>query len=355
MAAINVAATWILFSALAQDTHAKRQAASVIQTIGMERETPAPTGDRAEVAVQAPGAGPEASEPQSTGWSGWLKHLVAGVSTAILVKACCLVGNVLVHVSPFSQVQGWVAKGSTGEVDPAPYAAMGLGGWQWCTYGFAAWAISNNDKFLVLVYANVLGALLGSYYTCSFYKLCRNAEQHAKLRRYLSVISSLVTLQVTLWLVLPRDRALVCHGMVAGFCVVLGACSLLACLPKAVHSGDTSGICGPLVLANFLGAVMWAYWGSLMSDPAIVGPNLFAAFSSVSCLSVKARYTSSTDECDDSACDRKLGNAWVTKRKYERKPAPVKAAQRAEPSPVTSQEAAAPEPVADAQPTVEVK
>jgi len=262
----------------------------------------APTADTASLV--------ETASSTAAGWAGWAKHLVAGISTAILVKILCLAGNAMVHVSPFSQVRDWQGKGSTGDVDPSPYVSIGVGGWQWCTYGFAAWLISGNDRFLVLIYANCLGALCGSYYTLTFFRLCQNPEMWSKLKLYLMAVTCIVLLQSGVWLALPHQRALAIHSVAAATCAFLTSLSLLASVPTVVQSKDASVICGPLVLANFGGALVWTYWGFMVQDVAIISVNLFAALSSVTCLLLKVRFRPSSALEPEAVCEGKMGRSW---------------------------------------------
>lgn len=217
-------------------------------------------------------------------------HIFAGVTIAVVVKILCMVGNVLVQVSPMPQVQDWQGKGSTGNAESAPYVAMALGGTQWCTYGMAAWIMSKNVGFLVLVYANCLGAVLGCYYTLVFFRNCKNSAAARNLRYYLLAAVFLGVAQSCMWLSVPPARALVLHSFIAGGCSFINAASLLASLPEVLLTGDSAGICGPLVLANFAGSFLWAYWGLLMDDPVIIAANSFAALSSSICLYIKFFY-----------------------------------------------------------------
>jgi len=242
--------------------------------------------------------------------SDWGSHIFAGLSIAAVVKVACMVGNLLVQVSPMPQVQDWEGKGSTGNAEAAPYVSMALGGWQWCTYGFAAWMISGKDGFLVLVYANCLGALLGCYYTFVFWRHCRDAGASTNLRQYLAAVACLATAQSCLWGLLPHANALLMHSCIAGGCSFVGAASLLTGLPIVFRTGDTSGLCGPLILAYFFGAFLWAYWGWLMNDPVIIASNLFAAFSSSICLYVKCLYEARLPIATETGKMGLMGQAW---------------------------------------------
>lgn len=239
------------------------------------------------------------------------RHLFAGLSVAVMVKIACMVGNVVLQVSPMPQAQEWDSKGSTGNTDPAPYVSMCNGGAQWCSYGIAAWLITQNDGFLVLVYGNFLGAVLGGYYTSVFARHCSSESAGRSLRHYLYMVAMLVFAECLLWLRMPHHEALQIHSFIAGFCSFVTSCSLLTALPVVLRTGDTSGICGPLVWANFVGAFLWAYWGWLIADTVIIATNMCAAFSSAVCLYIKFVHQTSKMKQADNFPSGRMGDSWT--------------------------------------------
>jgi len=211
------------------------------------------------------------------------------VTAASIVKVLCMLGNIMTQVSPYPQVKRWAKYGCTGEVDAAPYVSIAFGGWQWCFYGTFAWLFTGRSGFLVLVHSNSLGAVLGTYYTMTFHRNCRNEHALSTLRMYLRAIVALVSFQVCgmVSLAPAPERALFLSGMVASFCSFIGALSMLISVPSVLASRDSSCIPGPLVLANFCSAVFWCICGWMLEDPLVAGPNVAACLSSGLCLWLK--------------------------------------------------------------------
>jgi len=237
-------------------------------------------------------------------WSPTLARVLAGISFAAVVKALCMAGNVLVQVSPFPQVKRWEHRRCTGEADAAPYVSIAFGGWQWCYYGMFAWLVTKRSGFLILVHSNFLGALLGTYYTFTFFRNCRNEESSNKLHRYLSAVGSLALLQVCAIMVLPAERALFLTGLVSSFCSFVGAISMMVTLPTVIRTQDSRSIPGPLVTAYFFSACVWCLCGWILADPLIMSPNIASCLASAACLYLKMKYpTDATDakgtELDD--------------------------------------------------------
>jgi len=236
-----------------------------------------------------------------------LDRLLAGITFATMVKALCMAGNVLVQISPYPQVQRWELRGSTGEADAAPYVSICFGGWQWCYYGLFAFLITKRSGFLVLVHSNVLGAVLGTYYTVAFYRNCKNDLARQSLQKYLTAVSTLIFLQVTTIATLPVERALFLTGLISSFCSFVGAISMLASVPTVIRTKDSRSIPGPLVLANMLSAAVWCLCGWILSDPLISAPNIVGCATSGVCLYLKNLYPDGS--CKDKDDSGKMSKA----------------------------------------------
>jgi len=196
-------------------------------------------------------------------------------SFAFVVKTLCMMSNVLFQVSPIPQVRLFDKMGDTGEADAAPFISILYGGCQWCFYGFFAYVMTQKSGFLVLVYSNVAGAILGVYYILGFQRNCKNPESLRKLFMYYQAASTLAILQVLAMIVLPRERALFFCGFVSSVCSVLGACSLLATLPIVLKTRSSASINKTLLGVGMMSAVLWLTCGLLLRDAWIIVPNVF--------------------------------------------------------------------------------
>jgi uncharacterized protein with PQ loop repeat len=236
-----------------------------------------------------------AAESESTVWSLMRSFmlLVHGLTFGFVIKAVCMAGNVLVQVSPIPQVKGWEINGNTGEVDAAPYVSIAFSGWNWCFYGLFAYFVTQRSGFVILVYANCLGAVMGSYYMWAFNRYCKDGSGQASFQRYLSAAGALVFLQAFFVLTLPMDRSLFMCGLVSSFCSFTAAVSILVVVPSVIRSKDSSNISGPLVVANFFSAIAWCICGWMLQDPLVYSPNIMTASASSLCIYLKFKYHSS--------------------------------------------------------------
>eukprot|EP00929_Paragymnodinium_shiwhaense_P028731 TRINITY_DN16594_c0_g1_i1.p1 TRINITY_DN16594_c0_g1~~TRINITY_DN16594_c0_g1_i1.p1 ORF type:complete len:555 (-),score=121.04 TRINITY_DN16594_c0_g1_i1:229-1893(-) len=222
--------------------------------------------------------------------SARLLELLGGISFAMVVKAGCISSNVLFQVSPLPEAKVWRETASTGGADAAPYVSIALSGCQWCFYGSFATIFTQNSSFLVLVWSNCLGAVLGVYYVATFYRHCKKVENIERLHQYLSAAGSLALLQACAAFAIPATRALSLAGMVGSFCSFLSALSLLVSLPEVINRQDSSDLPGSLLCAGLFSAVCWCICGQLLNDPMVMYPNLFSVFAAGLALAVKLRY-----------------------------------------------------------------
>jgi len=228
-------------------------------------------------------------------------HFVESARFAMIVKAACMLGNVLMQISPYPQVRRWELTGCTGEADSAPYVSIAFGGWQWCFYGLFAWMLTKRTGFLILVQSNVMGAVLGSYYTLAFYKHCRSGPFLDSLQRYLSAGVTLALLQVCAMIVLPAERALFLSGVISSFGSFIMAGSMLVTIPAVIRTKDSSSINLPFVWATIFSSLVWCLCGWILNDPLVVGPNVFSTLVGLINLYLKSFYPSSDDVHDKAS------------------------------------------------------
>ena len=86
----------------------------------------------------------------------------------LLVKVLATASNVVLQLSPLPLVMTMKLKKSTLDYSPFPFVALTACGYQWSFYGYFAYTATANVGFLMLVYANILGLVLGAYYLWTF-------------------------------------------------------------------------------------------------------------------------------------------------------------------------------------------
>merc|ERR1719158_1088997 len=192
----------------------------------------------------------------------WLQYLTFGA----IVKVSCIIGNVLSQLSPYPSVKKFCTKGDTGDFDALPLVSIGFNGLQWCFYGLFAWWITGNHAFMILLYANICGAISGSFYTYSFHRLCKSEKGFRWLCRYYHVITGILLVQILAALMLPMRSAMFFEGFMASFCSVAVTISPIACLPVVLRTKSTEVMPVELAVVSLISSVLWLTCGVMLLD-----------------------------------------------------------------------------------------
>eukprot|EP00746_Dinoflagellata_sp_MGD_P005850 gnl/MRDRNA2_/MRDRNA2_111340_c0_seq1.p1 gnl/MRDRNA2_/MRDRNA2_111340_c0~~gnl/MRDRNA2_/MRDRNA2_111340_c0_seq1.p1 ORF type:complete len:362 (+),score=66.67 gnl/MRDRNA2_/MRDRNA2_111340_c0_seq1:99-1184(+) len=220
----------------------------------------------------------------------WLLACWRGFSALILLKAACMLSNMVFQMSPVPLVKSIVKRQDTGDVDAAPLICIAFGCCQWTFYGTFAWWVTEKAGFLVLVYANVMGALLGVVYVMLYHFHCKSKEWWQQLVMYYRVAIAVVIFQLLILFCCPRQQALILVGAIASCCSLLTAVSPLFGLPRVVQLKCSKTIPLPLVLASSVSALLWAACGIQLNDPMITWPNIIAIGANMILLGFAAYY-----------------------------------------------------------------
>jgi uncharacterized protein with PQ loop repeat len=244
-------------------------------------------------------SGFETSKP----WHMWsTSSLLTTVSFAAFVKSMCIAGNMMVQLSPFPQVLRWKSQHSTGHSDAAPFVAIAFGGAQWSFYGLLSWIVTRNHGFLVLVQANFLGAVLGTYYLFEFYRNCSSELSLSRLRKYLTAVFMLVLVELCGVISLSPERAVLGAGLISSLCSVLGASAVLVTLAEVIRSKDARSIPGLFAFASLCSSIMWCFCGCLLHDRKIAMPALIHICFTTVALYCKVAYMSA-DICKEEGLE----------------------------------------------------
>ncbi|CAE7683563.1 SWEET7B [Symbiodinium sp. CCMP2456] len=202
-------------------------------------------------------------------------RFAATLSLALIVKALCMLSNMLCYVSPLPQVQQFQKLGDTGEADSAPFMSILYAGWQWCFYGTFAYFVTQKSGFLVLFYSNVAGAVLGIYYVWGFQRNCRDNKALQQLHLYFRAVGVIVCLQCVAICSLTRGNALFFSGLMSSLSSIVSATSLCSTLPKVIMTQCSASINVELLTVGLCSSVLWVSCGLMLWDMWITVPNLF--------------------------------------------------------------------------------
>jgi solute carrier family 50 protein (sugar transporter) len=206
----------------------------------------------------------------------WPEMLRATLSFAFIIKALCMASNLAFQVSPLPAVKEWPMKGNTGEADSAPYISIAYGSCQWCFYGLFAFIVTAKQGFLVLVYSNMCGTVLGIYYVYAFSKHCKDEEVWLRSKVYCQVLSVVAASQIVAMLAMPVLKALFFSGLISSAWSVVGAMSLLTTVPTVLRTRSSKTLPQPLLVVGGVSAILWITCGVMLKDPWITVPNVWS-------------------------------------------------------------------------------
>mmetsp|Transcript_79447 Transcript_79447/g.125442 ORF Transcript_79447/g.125442 Transcript_79447/m.125442 type:complete len:472 (+) Transcript_79447:139-1554(+) len=248
------------------------------------------TQQMASVPVTASSAAPQAlvshlgTKAEATASKKMSPTTVAATfSLALIVKILCMLSNVACHVSPLPQVQQFHKLGDTGEADSAPLMSILYSGSQWVFYGNFAYCMTGKSGFLVLVYANITGAILGVYYVWGFQQNCRDQKALQQLQLYCRAAAFVFSLQFLAVWSLSFSSALFFSGLMASLSSIIGACSLCSTLPKVIKTQCSASINLELLIVGICSSMLWVGCGVMLWDAWILLPTLFGLIIQLAC------------------------------------------------------------------------
>lgn len=204
-----------------------------------------------------------------------------------VIKVFAIGSNILLQLSPLRLITEMRLLGSVGHFSSFPLVALTGCGFQWSFYGYYAWSISQNSGFLMLIYANILGLVLGMYYLIEYSQIAAISPviyDNAKatkiatfgMRRQLELLGGLFAIE-GIFCLYGGDVAdgLLFSGALSALVSILVSASPMVAIPK-IWSTQSTKSCLPIdmVLASMISSVLWLWCGYLLGDPWVWMPNL---------------------------------------------------------------------------------
>lgn len=259
---------------------------------------------KGEAEIEAAGKQLHSKEAESIKYlRSWF---VASVSIALCVKALCVFSNVLAQVSPLPQVFEFHKLRNTGDADSAPFVTILYSGVQWCFYGVYAYLLTGRSGFLILVWSNVVGAVLGCYYVYGFYRNCRCPGARKQLELYCLVTIVVTVVQATALCFMENQEALFLCGLMSSICSILAAFAMLSTLPLVIQSKCSSSINVELLFAATASSVLWLICGAMLMDVWVMINNFVSLLAQIMGVLAVVYYPREPSDVESSSLERKL-------------------------------------------------
>jgi len=171
--------------------------------------------------------------------------------------------------------------------------------WRWASivvigaYGLYGFVCTGDAACLLLVYANILGATLGVYYTSVYRRSCDSEKGRRRLTVYLRAVC-MVACAETLAVKLLPARALSLLGCVSTLSSVSVCLAPLLTVRNVLKTRSVVTMPADLALASLLAAALWVCCGALLADGFVVVTNLVNLGVSLVSLSFIVRFHAAT-------------------------------------------------------------
>ena len=187
-------------------------------------------------------------------------------------KIIATISNVVLQISPLRIVTEMRLHKSTMGFSSAPLIALTACGYQWSFYGYFAFSATDNVGFLTLVYANVLGLVLGLYYVTTYYMHSSSSVWSRDNVAFL-VLFVLEALYCTVYET-NLERALILAGLLSAALSILVSLAPMVSLAAAVTAKSTHALPVDIIAASFASSVLWTALGFSLGDRWVWLPNL---------------------------------------------------------------------------------
>lgn len=150
--------------------------------------------------------------------------------------------------------------------------------------------VTEKAGFLVLVYSNFLGPILGSGYVFGFWKNCQDSDAIRRLYNYMGIATTLFLMQILVMCTEPCQKALFFSGFISSVCSVMVSLSMLATVPRVFETKCSSSINVTVTIVGVVSALLWLTCGCILKDKWIMVPNSIGLVILVFTLSLTVRF-----------------------------------------------------------------
>jgi solute carrier family 50 protein (sugar transporter) len=218
---------------------------------------------------------PEADKPKGVPEdAGEMHQWLRLLSFSFLLKAAAIMSSVNLTLSPLRAIWKIQQERDTGVLAPYCFFCVAVCGLQWCAYGTFAFLVTNNYGFLILVYSNVLGVVMGTYYVYTYWCNMYDVNRKKQFKDCCYAAAAIYTFEAVVVPVASHARALLIVGTMSACMSVLVSCAPLAELKSILKSRDASGIPRDIVFASFMASILWLACAALLHDLWILVPNV---------------------------------------------------------------------------------
>lgn len=196
-------------------------------------------------------------------------------SFSSMLKGGAISSSVVLTLSPMRTVQKMRMSQSTLSYPPYTFLLIFGVALQWCVYGFFAFKVTTNVGFLILVYSNVLGVIMGAMYSLSYFNNIQDSSRHSQFWITAQSIFTVYAAEAVVIYEQPHPKALLIVGTISACMSVMVSASPLLDLPNILKKRCADSMPFDVVVANFFASALWLSCAVMLHDSWILIPNMF--------------------------------------------------------------------------------
>jgi len=185
------------------------------------------------------------------------------------IKGLAMGSSYMQHLAPMISVLPMLRRRSVFGRDPGPFVALAFNCSHWCLYGLFGFVYTGDWQRLIMVYSNILGSLLGIFYTIVYRINCDSSAGRARWYFYLRLAALIAGVEAFVLLTWPARRTV-------------------------LQTRSSASMPADLVIASLVSNLLWLACGAIVADGFLVVSSIVNICAGLVSLSFVVRFHPST-------------------------------------------------------------
>ncbi|EUD66747.1 hypothetical protein C922_02732 [Plasmodium inui San Antonio 1] len=183
------------------------------------------------------------------------------------LKILSIGSSVFMQLVLFPSIFKIIKKKTTGEVDGLPYVVLLFSSFLWLVYGM----LLNNSA---IVCPNLVGLVLGAFYSLMYHKYCKNMWLRQKLFSYYKICGFICFLLYAFLYVLTYEQYELFVGFMAFISSIINFGAPLSYVQIVIKKKNSSLIPLEIATGSLVCSFLWVTYGFTIKDGFVIVPNL---------------------------------------------------------------------------------
>ncbi|SBT75628.1 MtN3-like protein [Plasmodium ovale] len=188
-------------------------------------------------------------------------------SDMYFLKVLSIGSSIFMQLILFPSIFKILKRKTTGELDGLPYVVLLFSSFLWLVYGI----LLNNSA---IVFPNLVGLLLGIFYSIIYHTNCKNMWLKQKLFSYYKICGFICFLLYAFLYVLTYEQYELFVGFIAFISSIINFGAPLSYIQIVIKKRNSSLIPMEIAIGSLLCSFLWLTYGFTLRDGFLIIPNL---------------------------------------------------------------------------------